>query len=124
MKKLLALALAVSLSGCLSISNASVIRTEVVASGEPIAVIQADAVGLSLFLHLIPLVQADLDTVINKGLVANAKAMGGTRVEVMTAHQTPIEGIHALLNCLLPIPLLLCVKTATATGVVIREPSK
>jgi len=121
MKKVLAAALALMLTpGCMSISHATVIRTEVAAPGDPIAVLQADAVGLSLFLHLIPLVQADLDTVINKGLVANAKAMQGNRVEIKTAYQTPTEGIHALLNCLVPIPLLLCVKTAHATGVVIK----
>lgn len=96
------------------------IRTEVAAPGDPIAVVQANAVGLSLFLHLVPLVQADLDTVVNKGLVAEAKAMGGSKIEIKSAHQTPTQGVHALLNCLFPIPLLLCAKTASATGVVIK----
>lgn len=120
MKRLALIALCLTPFGCTSISHATVIRTEVAAPGDPIAVVQADAVGLSLFLHLVPLVQADLDTVVNKGLVANAKSMGGTKIEIKSAHQTPTEGIHALLNCLYPIPLLLCVKTAHATGVVIK----
>lgn len=120
MSRLLIVALCVTTFGCASVEHATVIRTEVAAPGDPIAVLQADAFGLSLFLHLVPLVQADLDTVVNKHLVAEAKQMGGTKVEIKSAHQTPTQGIHALLNCLYPIPLLLCAKTAHATGVVIK----
>jgi hypothetical protein len=120
MQRILIVAVSALAFGCSSIHTATVIRTDVAAPGDPIAVVQSDAVGLSLFLHLVPLVQADLDTVVNKGLVASAKAMGGTKVEIKEASQTPTDGVYALLNCLFPIPLLLCAKTAHAVGVVIK----
>lgn len=120
MTRLLSTILACGLLACASVEHATVIRTEVAAPGDPIAVVQADVVGLSLFLHLVPLIQADLDTAVNKYLVAEAKGMGGTKVEIKSASQTPTKGIYGLLSCLWPIPLLLCAKHAHATGVVIK----
>ncbi len=120
MKRAAVLSALLASTGCVSIEHATVVGREFAAPGEPIAVLQADIVGLSLFLNMVPLVNADLDTVVNKVLIGEAKAMGGTRVELKEASTTPTGGVYALFNCLLPIPLILCARTAHAVGVVIK----
>lgn len=115
MKPALVLApLLCGLLGCSSVEFATVSREEVAANGEAVAVVQATSVGFTAFFHLVEFVQADLDTTVNKLLVSEAKAMGGSRVELLKAETTPRHGIFALPALLLWFP------TAQATGVVLR----
>ncbi len=120
MKRAAALFACVSL-GCASIQSATVVDRDVVTKeGKAIAVLQVDVVGLSLFVHLVPLVAADLDTAVNRILIGEAKHMGGTKVELKEADTTPTGGIYSIVNCLFPIPLILCVRQSHVVGVVIQ----
>lgn len=88
---------------------------EIVANGgEAISVIQANSMGFSLFLHFVTVVNADLDTVINKVLVAEAKAMGATKVDLKSASTTPTHGIWALEALLIGFP------SSTAVGIAVQ----
>jgi hypothetical protein len=96
-KAILSAIVASSLVGCTSVETAVVSGNEIAAQGgEPIAVVQASALGLTAIFHIVDLVQSDLDTVVNKLLVAEAKAMGGNKVQLLGAHTTPRHGIFAL----------------------------
>ncbi|HSP80946.1 MAG TPA: hypothetical protein VLQ93_20640 [Myxococcaceae bacterium] len=107
--------LASSLVACTSVETAVVSGNEIAAEGgEPIAVVQATALGLTAIFHIVDLVQSDLDTVVNKLLVAEAKAMGGNRVELLTAGTTPRHGIFALSGGIIGVPM------SQATGVVVK----
>ena len=118
MKKVAASLLAMLvLAGCSSVESAQVSGNDVAAQGEPIAVIQADAIGLSAILQLIDIVQADLDVVVNRLLVSEAKAMGASKVDIKSAHQMPTNGIYMLLSCPL---IVLCPNLAQATGIAVR----
>jgi hypothetical protein len=120
MKRFLAIAAALPLISCTSLESAQVSGNEIAAHGEPIAVIQANAVGLSALLHMVDLVPADLDVSVNRLLVSEAKAMGASKVDLKTAEMLPRHGIFALFTCLLPIPILLCGELSSATGVAVK----
>lgn len=98
MKKssLLAVIAAASLVGCTSVETATVSGSEIAANGEAVAVVQATALGLTAIFHMVDLVQSDLDTVVNKLLVAEAKAMGASKIDLKGAGTTPRNGIFAL----------------------------
>ncbi len=107
--------LATSLVACTSVETAVVSGNEIAAEGgEPIAVVQATALGLTAIFHIVDLVQSDLDTVVNKLLVAEAKAMGGNRVQLLTAGTTPRHGLFALSGGIIGVPM------SQATGVVVK----
>ena len=116
MKKAVLTALAAtSLLGCTSVSSTVVASQDlVVQSGEPVAVIQANALGLTALFHMVDLVKSDLDTVVNKMLVAEAKAMGATKVELKTAKTTPRDGLYALTG------LIIGVTSSSAVGVAVK----
>lgn len=116
MKKLLLSAVAaMSLVGCTSVESAVVSGQEVTAQGgDAVAVVQANALGLTAIFHIIDLVASDLDTVVNKLLVAEAKAMGATKVDVKTAHTTPRHGIYALAGGIIGIT------SSSAVGVAVK----
>lgn len=116
MKKLLVSAVAASsLVACTSVETAVVSGTEIAsATGEPIAVVQANALGLTAIFHIIDLVQSDLDTVINRLLVAEAKAMGGQKVQVLNAYTTPRHGLFALAGGIIGVTF------SGATGVAVK----
>jgi hypothetical protein len=96
-KAILSAVAASSLVACTSVESAVVSGAEVSASGgEAVAVVQANALGLTAIFHIVDLVQSDLDTVVNKLLVAEAKAMGATKVDLKGAGTTPRHGIFAL----------------------------
>ena len=78
------------------------------------AVIQGTALGLTAIFHVIDLVQSDLDTVVNKLLVAEAKAMGGNRIQLLGAGTTPRHGIFALSGTIIGFPI------SQATGVAVK----
>jgi hypothetical protein len=95
-KTFVAIVAAFSLVACTSVETATVSGSEIAANGEAVAVVQATALGLTAIFHMIDLVQSDLDTVVNKLLVAEAKAMGASKVDLKSANTTPRHGIFAL----------------------------
>jgi len=107
MKKLfLAMSLAAMVSGCTSVESATVASNEVVASGgEAVAVIQANSIGITLIFHIIDIVASDLDQIVNKLLVAEAKAMGASKIDLKYASTTPRHGIFALAGNIIGITM-------------------
>jgi hypothetical protein len=102
-KAFLAFAAAVTLGACTSVETSTVSGSEIAAQGEAVAVIQASALGLTAIFHIIDIVNSDLDTVINKLLVSEAKAMGATKVDLKSASTTPRHGIYALFGGIIGI---------------------
>ena len=114
---------ACSLIGCTSVETAVVSGSEIAANGEAIAVIQANALGLTAIFHMVDLVQSDLDTAVLDGyfvgcrydlLVAEAKAMGANRVDLKHAGTTPRHGIYALFGGIIGIT------SSNAMGVAVK----
>lgn len=115
MKKLILSAVAAaSLVGCTSVESAVVSGSEIAANGEAVAVIQGSSLGLTAIFHIIDIVQSDLDTVVNKLLITEAKAMGASKVDLKTANTTPRHGIFALFGTIIGIT------SSSATGVAVK----
>jgi hypothetical protein len=96
-KAILSAVAATSLVACTSVESAVVSGAEIAANGgEAVAVVQANALGLTAIFHIVDLVQSDLDTVVNKLLVAEAKAMGASKLDLKGAATTPRHGLFAL----------------------------
>lgn len=117
MKKILVslAAIASLVSGCTSVESATVASNEVVGhGGEAVAVIQANSVGFTLIFHIVDIVSSDLDQVVNKLLVAEAKAMGASRVDLKAASTTPRHGIFALSGGIVGFPM------SSAVGVAVK----
>ncbi len=85
--------LALATSACQSVEFTKVDGTTIAANGEAIAVVQTVALGLTLIFHFVTITEASLDTVINKMLVAEAKALGGNKVQLLAAGETPKGGL-------------------------------
>ncbi len=114
-KALLAALAACSLSACTSVETTMVAGGDIVsAGGTPKAVIQANSLGLTALFHMVDLVKSDLDTVVNKMLVAEAKAMGAKKVDLKSAHTTPRHGLYALTG------LIIGVTSSSAVGVAVE----
>jgi hypothetical protein len=115
-KAIVSAVVASSLVACTSVETAVVSGNEIhVQQGaEPIAVIQGTSIGLTAIFHVIDLVQSDLDTVVNKLLVAEAKAMGGNKVHLLNAGTWPRHGIFALTGLLIGFPI------SSAVGVAVK----
>jgi len=108
----------VASAGCTSIESTVVNKEDVAANGgDAVAVLQANALGLSLLLHSVDIVPADLDVVVNKVLVTEAKAIGATRVDLKGAQQLPKHGLFRLVSC---PAILVCPTIAGATGVAVK----
>lgn len=110
MKKIVTLALAalfsLGLFACNTAKSAKVEAGDVVANGTPVAVVNASSVGVTLILHLIPIIDGgDLDSVVNKTLVTEAKAVGGNRVQIVDVMSTPRDGIFMLTGTIVGLPL-------------------
>ena len=115
MKKLILSAVAAaSLVGCTSVESAVVSGSEIAANGEAVAVIQGSSLGLTAIFHIIDIVQSDLDTVVNKLLISEAKAMGASRIDLKSASTTPRHGIFALLGTIIGVT------SSSATGVAVK----
>lgn len=98
-KTVLALCVSAALVSCSSVETAIVASNEVVANGgEAVAVIQASALGFTVLFHLVDIVSSNLDDVVNKLVVSEAKGMGATRVDLKSASTTPRHGIFAVFN--------------------------
>lgn len=115
-KSIVALFAAATLAtGCTSVESATVSGSDIVANGgESVAVIQASAIGLSFIFHIVEVVSADLDVVVNKLLVAEAKAMGASKVDLKGAGTTPKHGIFALFGNIVGFP------TGGAVGIAVK----
>ena len=120
MKKAIAAIAASSLIACTSVESAIVSSAELSTAnqGDAIAVVQTNALGLTALFHIIDIVQSDLDTVVNRLLIAEAKAMGASKVEVVSARTTPRHGLYALTG-MFPL-VLIGVTESQATGVAIK----
>jgi hypothetical protein len=106
---------ALSLTGCTSVESAQVAGNEITANGgEAIAVIQANSIGITAIFHIIDLVTSDMDQVVNKLLVAEAKAMGGSKIDLKGASTTPRHGIFALAGGIIGFPF------SNAMGVAVK----
>ncbi len=98
-KGFLAAVLAATVSGCTSIESATVASNEVTATGgEAVAVIQVNSMGWTLIFHIVDIVTSDLDQVVNKLLVGEAKAMGASKIDLKSASTTPRHGVFCLLG--------------------------
>lgn len=113
-KAFVAVLAAASLAACTSVETATVSGQEIAANGEAVAVVQASALGLTALFHMVDLVQSDLDTVVNKLLVAEAKAMGASKVDLKGAGTTPRSGIYALAG------FIIGVTSSNAMGVAVK----
>jgi uncharacterized protein YceK len=111
----LALGLAAVVTGCSSVESATVASNEVTANGgEAVAVIQATSIGFTFLFHIVDIVTSDLDDVVNKLLVGEAKAMGATKVDLKGAGTTPRHGIFALTGGIFGFPI------SSAMGVAVK----
>jgi hypothetical protein len=114
-KAILSAVAATSLVACTSVESAVVSGAEVAANGgEAVAVVQANSLGLTAIFHIVDLVQSDLDTVVNKLLVAEAKAMGASKVDLKGAGTTPRHGIYALAGGIIGVT------SSTAMGIAVK----
>ena len=120
MKKLfISLAALLAVSSCTSIESATVASNEITATGgEAVAVVQASSFGFTLIFHLIDLGGSDLDQVVNKLLVTEAKAMGASKVDLKSASTTPRHGIFALLG--FPGLNIVGVTMSQASGIAVK----
>lgn len=82
-----------ALTACSSVESAKVDGSTIASNGEAVAVVQATNLGIYLLFNFVPLVESTLDTVVNKLLVTEAKALGGNKVELMMAVEYPKGGI-------------------------------
>lgn len=98
MKKFLTAAvasLALLTTACQSVESTKVDATTISTdnNAEAVAVVQCVALGLTAIFHFVTITEASLDTVINKMLVAEAKALGGNKVQLLAAMETPKGGL-------------------------------
>ena len=80
-------------SACQSVESTKVDPATIASNGEAVAVVQCVALGLTAIFHFVTITEASLDTVINKMLVAEAKALGGNKGQLLTAMETPKGGL-------------------------------
>lgn len=122
MKKFMMAALAASAVGCTSVESATVSSADVNATGgEAVAVVQATSLGFTALFHMVDIVQSDLEVVVNKLLIAEAKGMGANKVDLKGFSTTPRHGIWAIFSFpSIPGINLLGFPMATATGVAVK----
>ena len=114
MKKLFVVLFAATSVACTSVETATVSGNEIAGHGDAVAVVQATSIGVTALFHMVDLVQSDLDMVVNKLLVAEAKAMGANKVELKAAATAPRHGIFALFGFIIGFPI------SQAVGVAVK----
>ena len=118
MKKLLAAlvaSIAFSTMACQSVESAKVDPATIASNGEAVAMVQCTALGLTAIFHFITITEASLDTVVNKMMVAEAKALGGNKVQPLMAMEMPKHGlIFALMGGIISLP------PAMASGIAVK----
>ncbi|MCC7072952.1 MAG: hypothetical protein IT383_16630 [Deltaproteobacteria bacterium] len=99
MKKLLAAVIAAFAltTACQSVESAKVDPATIASNGDAVAVVQCTALGLTAIFHFITITEASLDTVVNKMMVAEAKALGGNKVQLLGAMEMPKHGLIFML---------------------------
>jgi outer membrane lipoprotein SlyB len=85
----LAAALALALTACMSTDVAKVNSADIASSSDAVAIVQATQFGFAIIFSFVPIAESTLDETVNKTLVAEAKAMGGNKVEIID-----MMGIH------------------------------
>ncbi len=115
-------ALVLATSACQSVESTKVDEATIASNGNAVAVVQCAAIGLTAIFHFITITEASLDTVINKMLVAEAKALGGNKVQLLTALETPKGGLLFKLatSAMGPIPFILSTPVAGAVGIAVK----
>lgn len=107
--------LALMSASCQSVESTKVDPATISSNSEAVAVVQCVALGLTAIFHFVTITEASLDTVINKMLVAEAKALGGNKVELLWAMETPKGGLlFKLAGGILNLP------PAGAAGIAVR----
>jgi hypothetical protein len=118
MKKILTALMAsflLATTACQSVETTKVDATTIASQGEAVAVVQCTALGLTAIFHFVTITEASLDTVINKMLVAEAKALGGNKVQLLSVYETPKGGLlFKLMGGMLDIP------SATSSGIAVK----
>ena len=118
MKKFLtATVAAIALMGasCQSVESTKVDPATIASNGEAVAVVQCVALGLTAIFHFVTITEASLDVVINKMLVAEAKALGGNKVQLLGAMETPKGGLlFKLMGGIVMLP------PAAAVGIAVK----
>ena len=111
-------ALALAGSACQSVESTKVDPATIASNGDAVAVVQCSAIGLTAILHFITITEASLDTVINKMLVAEAKALGGNKIQLVSAAETPKGGL--IWRLITSPSIILALPMAQATGIAVR----
>ncbi len=112
-------ALALATTACQSVESTKVDPATIsTTSGDAVAVVQCSAIGLTAILHFITITEASLDTVINKMLVAEAKALGGNKVQLLSASETPKGGL--IFRLITSPSIILGFPMAQAAGIAVR----
>jgi hypothetical protein len=118
MKKILTALMAsflLATTACQSVETTKVDATTIASQGEAVAVVQCTALGLTAIFHFVTITEASLDTVINKMLVAEAKALGGNKVQLLSVYETPKGGLlFKLMGGILDIP------AAMSSGIAVK----
>jgi hypothetical protein len=115
MKRFLVVVVGAALLACTSIESAVVAGNEIVTSeGEAVAVIQANSIGWTFLWHMVTLIESDLNQVVNKMLVAEAKSMGANKIDLKGAGTSPRGGIFGLPALIMGIP------GSSAVGVAVK----
>src|SRR5688572_4687252 len=86
-------ALSITALACTSVESAKVDAATIASNGDAVAVVQAVSIGLCLIFHFVVITESNLDTVVNKLLVTEAKALGGNKVQLLGAGQMPAGSI-------------------------------
>jgi hypothetical protein len=123
MKKILTAlvaSLALATTACQSVETTKVDPTTIASNGDAVAVVQCTALGLSAVFHFITITEASLDTVINKMLVAEAKALGGNKVQLLSAVEAPRGGLLFKLTGGLVSYVAGLPPAAMATGIAVK----
>ncbi len=106
--------LAAALGACTSIEHAVIPSSDIAAHGDAVAIIQVSSLGLTALFHNVDIVPSNLDQVVNKLLVTEAKSMGANKVDLKSAQTTPRGGIYMLSG------FLIGVTSSSAVGLAVK----
>lgn len=105
------------LGACTTVHRTAMASHDVAgAQGEVLAVVDVTSTGVGLMFNKVTLVEGgNVDQVVNRTLVAEAKAAGGSRVQVVTLVATSQGGLN-----LYQFPWLVTFPTVVATAYVLK----
>ena len=115
------LAATLALVGCTSVESTAVDKNEVATQGEPVGVVQANSIGFTAIFHLANVVDSDLDQVVNKLLIAEAKAMGANKIQIEQVKTTPRHGIYRVFNTdCFPLLNIVCFPRSSGAAIAVK----